>query len=364
MKVDLSVVVVSYNTRDLLRECLKSVSATLGGSQAPFCLSEPERTPACHSDPERSAGEESPRSASKRLPGKDEDILRFAQDGKACQDDIRLQFEVFVVDNASTDGSAQMVAAEFPGVHLIANGENRGFAAANNQALKQSSARYVLLLNPDTIVLPEALQRLIDFMEQDPRAGAAGVALLNPDGTPQHSSFHFPTLTMVFLEFFPLNHRLTDSRLNGRYPLSRYGGRPFEIDHPLGACFIVRRTAAEQVGWLDEDYFIYCEEVDWCWRLKRAGWKIFCVPQAKVVHYGAQSTRQFRGRMLVELHRSRQILFRKHYGRLYRYLARRIVGLGVAAEERRARAEEESGDIDRHELRRRLDTYEQIRQLN
>lgn len=315
MSLDLSVVIVSFNTRELLRECLRSTLASLS----------------CP-------------------PNRDQGASDWS-------------WEAWVVDNASPDGSAAMVAADFPNVRLIANEENRGFAAANNQALRQSTGRYVLLLNPDTVVQGSAFAELVSFMDRTPAAGAAGVSLLNPDGTPQQSCFRFPTLLMSFFDFFPLNHRLTNSRLNGRYPLHRHAGGPFAIDHPLGACFIVRRTAAEQVGWLDEDYFMYCEEIDWCLRLKRGGWQIFCVPQAKVTHLGGQSTRQFRGAMLVELHRSRRLLFEKHYGKCFRFAHRQIVRLGAASEVRRAKQLGREGKIGEREWRERLAAYETIGRL-
>jgi GT2 family glycosyltransferase len=307
MSVDLSVVVVSYNTRELLWACLASVVANLGQH---------------------------------RLP-----------DGQILSD------ELWVVDNASTDGSTEMVAREFPGAKLIANDENRGFAAANNMALQQSTGRYVLLLNPDTIVLDDALSRLVTFMDHHERVGAAGVKLLNPDRTLQHSCFRFPTLPMAFLDFFPLHHRLLDSRVNGRYPRQLYAGAPFPIDHPLGACFIVRRSASEQVGWLDESFFMYSEEVDWCIRLKRHGWEVYCVPEAQVIHYGAQSTQQVRGPMLVELYRSRYLYARKHHRRLYRLVFRKIVHVGVSRELRRADAMLRSGAISESDFAQRRSAY-------
>lgn len=302
--MDLSIVIVSYNVRDLLRDCLRSIQASLA------------------LNPELAA-------------------------------------EILVVDNASTDGSARMVSAEFPGVDLIERATNDGFAAANNAAIRRSAGRYVLLLNPDTVVLRDALDRVVRFLDEHPAVGVAGAKLLYPDGTRQHSCFRFPTLWMSFLDFFPINHRLTSSRLNGRYP-SRDDGRAYPIDHPLGAFFAVRREAIEQVGLLDEGYFIYCEEVDWALRIKRAGWEAYYVPTAEVIHYGGQSTQQFRGKMLVELYRSRFRLFRKHYGSLYVWAARRIIHLGLAWELRRARRAAGRGDITSDDLRERTEAYKTI----
>ncbi len=304
--IDLSVVVVSFNTRDLLRSCLESVCASA-----------------------------------------------------SYQSTSPLSVEVWVVDNASSDGSANMVRREFPQARLVVNDSNVGFAAANNQAIQQANGQYVLLLNPDTVVLDDALLRLVDFAAGHEKVGAVGARLLNPDGSFQHSCFRFPNLWMSFFDFFPLNHRVTNSRLNGRYPLNRYE-KPFPIDHPLGACLLVRKSVVDQVGLLDEDFFIYCEEVDWCLRIKQAGWDIYCVPEAKVIHYGAQSTQQFRGRMLVELHRSRNLLFEKHYSPLFRWASRQIVRLGLAREALRGVVALVTGKLSRRDLDERLESYWQI----
>jgi N-acetylglucosaminyl-diphospho-decaprenol L-rhamnosyltransferase len=301
---DLSVIVVSYNTRDLLRRCLQS-------------------------------------------------LAEAANEG--------LSLHTIVVDNASPDGSAAMVAAEFPSVELVRNERNLGFAAATNIGLKRANARYLLLLNPDTEVKAGALPALVSFMDAHPRAAVAGPSLVYGDGTPQHSCFRFPTLAMQFLDLFPLHHRLLNSRLNGRYPLDQK--TPFEVDHPLGACMIIRPRVLEQVGLLDEGFFIYCEEVDWCWRAKKAGWRVYCVPEAVIVHHSGQSTRQFADKMYVELYRSRYRLFAKHYGPVRQVAVRLIIRLGLAkrafADRRAARA----GQIDSEQLRRRLEAYSAIARM-
>lgn len=301
---DLSTVIVSWNVKELLRCCLESIF------QHP-------------------------------IPG--------------------IQLEVFVVDNASSDGSAEMVRKRFPQVHLIENEENLGFAAANNQAISRSQGQYILLLNPDTIVCDDALIRLMDFLEANPEVGIAGPKLIHPDGRLQHSAFTFPTLLMAFLDFFPIHHRLIDSPLNGRYPRSLYkAGEPFPIDHPLGACLLVRKEAIDRVGPLDEGFFIYCEEIDWCIRIKKAGWQIYCVPQAEVVHYVAQSTQQSRDEMFVQLWKSRYLLFAKHYSRFYQWVARRIVGLGLWREKRKAQTAYRQGEISKLKLESRLAAYQQV----
>ena len=313
--IDLSIVIVSYNVRDLLAQCLAAVFSNQSSV--------------------------------------------FGQ--KLNTEDRKLNTEVFVVDNASADGSAAMVRERFPSVCVIENVENRGFAAANNQGFERTHGRYILMLNPDTAVRPGALEMLVTFMDEHPRAGACGGKLLYGDGSLQHSAFGFPTLPQILLDFFPINWRVTNSRLNGRYPREWYArGEPFQVDHLLGADLLVRREAAEQVGWLDDQFFIYCEEIDWCMRIKRAGWPIWCVPQAGIVHHEAQSTRQFRDRMFVELWRARKRLFEKHYSRAFRFAARQIARAGLWNETRKARAAARSGLVTQDELRKRLDAYWQV----
>lgn len=286
--VDVSVVIVSYNTRDILLGCLQSVFETLEAVMSEDAMSVDRRA-------------------------------------------ISRGFEVIVVDNASADSSAPAVARYFPEVRLIENEFNVGFSAANNQGMAIAQGRYLLLLNPDTIVYPGAVTELVRFLERFPRAGMATSKLLNPDGTLQHSAFRFPTLWMTFLDFFPVHGRLLDSRLNGRYRAVDYR-RAFEIDHPLGACMMVRREVVERVGGLSEEYFMYCEEIDWCFRIKRDGWRIYCVPSAEVVHLGGQSTRQIADRMYVELFRSRLLLHRKHYNPVFQVLSKLIIAAGLWAE--------------------------------
>ncbi len=318
MNLDLAIVIVSWNVRGLLEACLASVYENLKGSN--------------------------------------------------------LRGGVWVVDNASTDGSAEMVRERFPQARLMANETNVGFAAANNQALRArgfASAeshelpRYVLLLNPDTEVLGDALTTMVGFLDENPHAGVAGAKLLYPDGQLQHSAFAFPTLAQAFFDFFPLQYRLLNSRLNGRYPRRLYeGGEPFPIDHPLGAALMARGEAIQEVGLLDERFFIYCEEIDWCMRMRKAGWDVYCVPRAEVVHHEAKSTRQVRGEMFVALWRSRYLLFEKHYGRFYQWAVRRMVRLGLRAEKRRALAATKRGEISQADLESCLRAYRMVAEMS
>jgi N-acetylglucosaminyl-diphospho-decaprenol L-rhamnosyltransferase len=306
--VDLSIVIVSYNTRDLLRACLQSI----------------QRGQASHG----------------QTPS----------------------HETIVVDNGSADGSRDMVRAEFASVRLIES-ENVGFAGANNKGMAVAHGRYVLLLNPDTEALDDALGALVRFMDAHPRAGAAGGHLLNPDGSFQHSAFRFPSLWMSFFDFFNINHRILNSRLNGRYPMRLYAAGSFQIDHPLGACLLVRRQAIEQVGLMDASFFMYCEEIDWCLRIKRAGWEIWHVADAPVIHHGAQSTKQFRHRMFVELHRSRARFFAKHRSRAFCLADRWIVRLGLAREMARAWWGHRQGRIGDREYSERMRAYTEVWRL-
>jgi hypothetical protein len=245
---------------------------------------------------------------------------------RAC----RLPLHTLVVDNASTDDSTALVRAQFPDVHLCALDRNVGFAAANNIGLRwfgygseppasiPHRPEHMLLLNPDTLVHTGAIETLVQFLQAHPRIGLVGPRLLNSDGSIQTAAFRFPTLSMSVLDVFPpgevLPGRLYASWWNGRYTEeTAVPAIPFPIDHPLGACLLVRGRVIEQVGLLDEHYFMYSEEIDWCWRIRQAGWAIWQVPQARVTHIGGASTGQFRQRMLVELHRSRVSFFRQHY---------------------------------------------------
>ncbi|GAB4534636.1 MAG: glycosyltransferase family 2 protein [Anaerolineae bacterium] len=308
---DLAIIIVSYNTCDMLRACLRSVYAGLASFQ-----------------------------------------------GNA---------QVWVVDNASSDGSPDMVRAEFPSVHLVSMERNLGFAAGNNRALGElgfgegagHQPGLVFFLNPDTELQGDALEQMAGVLLASQRVGVVGASLVYPDGGFQHSAFRFPTLWQIWFDFFPRPARLLDSRLNGRYPKSLYqSGQPFSIDHPLGAAMMARAEAIRQVGLMDEGFFMYAEEIDWCMRVRKAGWDICCVPSARIVHHAGGSTRQFRHDMFVALWRSRFRLFRKHYGPVFNLAARLLVQVGLWAEMRRARRSE-AGQA----LERRLSAYRQVQEL-
>lgn len=237
------------------------------------------------------------------------------------------EYEVIIVDNASADDSVAMVQERFPQAILIGNAANVGFAGANNQAIAHSRGRYLLLLNPDTVVEPGALTALVEFMDAESDAGVAGPLLLNPDGSLQDSCYLAPT---IFRELWRLFH------LDNLYPLAQYRMHEWPLDVPRpvdtvqGACMIVRREVIERSGAMDASFFMFSEEVDWCLRIRRSGWRIYWVPRSRVIHHGGQSTRQVATSMFVQLYRGKLQYFRKHYGRVYALLYK-VVLLAAAA---------------------------------
>ena len=275
-----------------------------------------------------------------------------------------LALDVVVVDNASRDGSAAMVRSEFPAVTVLDAGTNLGFARATNLALRQllaadraSRPAVLVALNPDTRVHPAAIEQLVSVLEAHPRVALVAPRLLNPDGSLQDGAFRFPTLLMTVLDCFPpgevLPGRLYRSWWHGRYPQER-GDAPFAIDHPLGACMAVRRTVLDDVGLLDEGFFMYAEEVEWCWRIRRAGWAIWQQPAARVTHVGGGATRQFRGRMLVALWQSRMRYLRQAHSPATVRLHALVLALGMLRATLLAWRAYRAGAIDRDELRARL----------
>lgn len=203
-----------------------------------------------------------------------------------------LDLEVTVVDNASSDGSAEMVRTDFPRVGLICNDRNVGFGAAHNQAMRGAKGRYLLVLNSDASPVPGALRTLVDFLEAHPRVAVAGPKLRYPDGTVQPSRRRFPTLATLFLESTQLQRLSPDNKVLGRYYVAdRSDDEPQEVDWLVGACLGVRTSAALGVGLFDERFFMYSEELDWCRRFRAAGWGVAYVPSAEVVHSEGASSR-------------------------------------------------------------------------
>jgi len=256
MQVDVSVIVVTWNVRAWLEPCLETVFA---------------------------------------------EIRRASLDA-----------EVLVVDNASTDGTGSMVESRFPEARLIENDENLGFAAANNIGITQSSGRLVLLLNPDTELEAGALAALVRHVEEHPDVAAVGARLVGSDHEPQSSVTRFPTVPREFAGLFHLGAVATTTD----YPLSRWStAEPRTVDVIQGCCMLLRRDVLDQIGFLDEDYFLYSEEVDLCHRIHLAGWRTTWLPTSVVVHHGGQSTKQMPRTMFLELYRSKVLYFRKRHGR-------------------------------------------------
>ncbi len=265
MRMDLSVIIVSWNVRDLLRQCLASVVIQVRDNLA--------------------AG------------------------------GWRLATECIVVDNASSDGTDEMLRAEFPDVRVIANSENVGFARGNNQALAVAQGRYLFLLNPDTELRPGALQTLIDYGDAQPRAGIIGPQLFYGDGAPQSSRRRFPTLATAFLESTKLQEWFPRNRVLTRYyMLDTPDDATQEVDWINGSAMFVRREVYDQIGGLDESFFMYSEELDWCYRAKQAGWRIVYLPTAQVTHYEGKSSEQVIAARDIRFHSSKIRFFRKYRG--------------------------------------------------
>lgn len=261
-RCDLSIVIISWNVRELLRLCLDSIQESLRGE-------------------------------------KGEGLL----------------VETIIFDNGSTDGSADMVREDFPRVHLMESEVNLGFTKGNNLAIGQSEGRYILLLNPDTEVVGDALGTMVAYMEAHPRVGALGPQLLNPDGTTQSSRRRFPTLATAFLESTVLQPWFQGSRILKRYYLlDRPDDEIQPVDWAVGAALLIGREALHQVGPLDEEFFMYSEELDWCYRLKAQGWEVVYLPTAQVVHQEGRSSEQVLPARHIHFQRSKVLFFKRYYG--------------------------------------------------
>lgn len=238
---------------------------------------------------------------------------------EACLQSIReapdrVTREVIVVDNASSDDSADMVQALYPDVTLIANAENVGYAAANNQAIAAARGEHILLLNPDIIVHPGALAALLAVLHERPRAGAVAPRLLLPDGSVQASCRSFPGPDVVWYEALGLSRLFPRSRVFGKYRMTWWDyDDERQVEQPMASALMLRGEALREVGGMDEDFPIFFNDVDLCWRLREAGWEIWFTPKATMDHVGGAATSQVRRRMLLESHTSFVRFYRKHY---------------------------------------------------
>ncbi len=225
-----------------------------------------------------------------------------------------LQLQVIVVDNGSGDGSAEMVTNNYPQVELIANEENIGYAAANNQALRGSRAPYRLLLNPDIIIKPGALPALLKFAHQHPRAGAIAPRLIYPDGRLQYSCRTFPTPDIILWEGLGLSRLVPRSRVFGKYRMTWWNyDEARQVDQPMASALFLKADALEEVGLFDERFRIFFNDVDLCYRLREAGWEIWFTPAAELIHEHGASTSQVKRPMIMESHRSFLQFYHKHY---------------------------------------------------
>ncbi len=254
---DLSVVIVSFNVAGLLRDCLQSVEANLD----------------------------------------------------------HLRAEVFVVDNASADDSADMVEAEFPWVRSIRSPRNLGYVRGNNLALRQARGRHLLLLNPDTKLPPNALAQTVAYLDTHPDVGVLGPKLVRADGSLDLACRRsFPSPETAFFRLFGLARLFPNSPRFARYNLLYADpDRPMDVDSVCGAFMLVRRAVADQVGLLDESYRMYGEDLDWAYRIKRAGWRVRYHPSVVVLHYKGQSSRQRPARSLLNFYHAMHVFYGKHY---------------------------------------------------
>ncbi len=251
---DLSVIIVNWNTRELLSACLASV----------------------------------------------------------YRSQTRFTFDVWVVDNGSSDGSQEMVRSLYPQVRLIENRQNMGFARANNQAMQMSQAHYFLLFNSDAEIDSLAFERMVGLVEEHPQAGIVGAQLFNPDGSFQASYTDFPSLKSEFLILSGIGRLLKGRWYPSHGPVDT--NEPLQADYVEGACLLARREAVEKTGGMDESFFMYAEEVDWCFAMKKAGWQVWFHPAARVIHHGGASSVRRKVEREADLYCGRVHFFRKHYG--------------------------------------------------
>ncbi|MGV3723540.1 MAG: glycosyltransferase family 2 protein [Actinomycetota bacterium] len=294
--VDITIAILSWNARGYLRRCLASL----------FSPSDPEALAAW------------------------EKAGRPLQDFPAEQ----VSWEVIVVDQQSLDGSAEMVEAEFPGAKLVRQAPNLGFAGGNNVAYRHASGRYFLLLNSDTVMAPGSLTELVRFADAHPRAGLIGPKLLNPDGSLQYSCRHFPTLAAGIFRHTPFARFEPKGRFTADYLMESWDHASVrEVDWLSGACLLARREMIDEIGGLDDGYFMYFEDVDWAHRAHRAGWEVLYTPQPVVIHEIGRSSDRRPKRMIVMHHQSAYRFFSRNtaFGRNFGTRGLLALGLSIRA---------------------------------
>ncbi|MBY0359294.1 MAG: glycosyltransferase family 2 protein [Candidatus Obscuribacterales bacterium] len=242
----------------------------------------------------------------------------------SCLNSIRVytkkvSYEIWVVDNNSGDHSVELVKRDFPEVQLIANNQNVGFAVACNQVIPSTNGNYVLLLNPDTVLVDDSISTLCQYMDKQDKCGAAGPKVLNPDGSLQLACRRaFPTPAAAFFRLTYLSLLFPKHPLLARYNLTHADpDSELDVDALSGSCMMVRKAAIDQIGLLDEDIFMYGEDIDWCWRLKQSGWTVNYLPSAVVYHYHGASSRFRRVGATINLHKGMEVFYRKYFAQKY-----------------------------------------------
>lgn len=269
----LSIVIVNYNTEKLLKDCLQSVYAGANG------------TP----------------------------------------------MSIWVVDNNSHDNSVPMVKSHFPKVQVVENAANVGFSKANNLVISQSRSDYILLLNPDTLIIEDAIERMVKFMEAHPKVGIAGCKVLNRDGTLQLACRRsIPTPRVAFFRLAGLSRLFPKSRVMAEYNMTYTDPeRTHEVDAVSGAFLMIRKQVVEEIGLLDERFFMYGEELDWCLRAKRAGWTVMYHPDAQIVHYKGESTKYNSRKAAIEFYRAMYLFHKKHFAKNHSPVVNGMIYTGI-----------------------------------
>jgi GT2 family glycosyltransferase len=272
----LSIIIVNYNTEEMLKGCLESIYAGSNG------------TP----------------------------------------------LDVWVVDNNSRDHSVAMVKSLFPRVRMIENQSNIGFSKANNMVVSQSRSDYLLLLNPDTLILGNAIERMVKFMREHPEVGIAGCKVLNRDGTLQLACRRsIPTPEVAFYRLTGLSRLFPKSRVLAKYNMTYESpDQTHEVDAVSGAFLMIRREVVETIGPLDERFFMYGEELDWCLRTKRAGWAVMYHPGAQIIHYKGESTKYNSRKAAIEFYRAMYLFHKKHFAKDYSRITNFFIYAGIAFE--------------------------------
>lgn len=239
-----------------------------------------------------------------------------------------IKFEVIYVDNASTDGSLDMVTEKFPQVKIIKNHENKGFTTTNNQGIEIADGRYILLLNSDTIVIDNAIAKTVRFADKHPEAAIVGCKILNPNKTLQRSCFMNVSILNLLLSAIYLHKIFSKNKFFGREWITWWDyNETREVDAVIGCYALVRKEAIDQVGTFNEIFFIYSDEADWCFRFRKSGWKVLFTPEAEIIHYGGQTVKCMKERFLFQLFGSKLIFMKLHRNKLAFSVARFLIAL-------------------------------------